>query len=134
MEEAERAEPHPRLEERPTVLVVEDDEDLRAVVSAILGDAGFHVEEAEHGREALERIAEGVRPCLVLLDLKMPVMGGREVLLIRRRIPALTRIPFVVTTAYPQLLEERPLGTAVLRKPFHVDELIAVVRRLCGAP
>ena len=60
------------------VLVVEDDEDIRADLTAILRVKGFAVDEAANGKEALARLRDGARPCVIVLDLMMPVMNGWE--------------------------------------------------------
>ena len=60
------------------VLVVEDDEDIRADLAAILRVKGFTVDEAANGKEALARLRDGARPCVIVLDLMMPVMNGWE--------------------------------------------------------
>ncbi len=109
------------------VLVVDDDRDLREAVSALLETMGFRVVAAANGREALARIARERVPCLVVLDLEMPIMDGwqfREAMLANRR---LARVPVVVTSAH---LTQQPRDLAArLHKPFDADELGAVIER-----
>lgn len=62
-----------------TILVVDDDPELRAVLKEALEDAGFAVETSENGKEGLDKALE-VKPNLILLDLVMPVMDGWEFL------------------------------------------------------
>ncbi|MGO8992509.1 MAG: response regulator [Polyangiaceae bacterium] len=81
-----------------TVLIVDDDSDIRFTLRQILRDEGFRVLQARDGLEALERIAEE-EPDLVLLDLVMPVVDGWEVLRTLRRCRA--DLPIVILSAVP---------------------------------
>jgi CheY-like chemotaxis protein len=105
-----------------SVLIVDDDADIRAAVADILRDEGFHVKEAVNGLDALEQIAEA-EPDLVLLDLMMPVMTGWEV------IDALRRhrrsLPIVVLSAVP--FEG---GTDYVQKPISLDRLLHLIDRV----
>ena len=82
-----------------TILIVEDDRDIRDVLAEILADEGYHVLLAEDGLEGLRRLAEGPRPALILLDLMMPRMDGFELLATLRHRPGGRRVPVVVVTA-----------------------------------
>jgi signal transduction histidine kinase/CheY-like chemotaxis protein len=84
---------------RELVLVVDDDADVRAIVRASVEGAGLAVAEAANGREALEQIADGLRPALVLLDLMMPEVDGFAFLDAIRADPALAGLPVVILTA-----------------------------------
>jgi len=81
-----------------SVLVVDDDPDVRALLRRSLEREGYAVVEAEHGRAALARLGEAT-PDLVLLDLMMPEMDGFEFLVELRRLPASRHVPVVVITA-----------------------------------
>jgi CheY-like chemotaxis protein len=85
--------------ERRRALVVEDDPDTRSWLSRALRDEGWTVTEAENGRAALARLADGAAPDLVLLDLIMPELDGFEFLDELRRSEAGHRIPVIVVTA-----------------------------------
>lgn len=112
------------------ILVVDDDDELRLNVAEILAGAGFGVEVAATAEQGLTQLA--AVPCdLVLLDLVMPGMGGREALpLFRRQAPA---SPVVVMTAFATVdsaVDAMRTGAAdYLVKPFRLDQLLAVVRR-----
>lgn len=82
-----------------------------------------------NGEEALARLAAiGPLPCVVLLDLMMPILTGEAVLAEMSKHPRLRALPVVVTTASPQ----RPAGAvAYLRKPFGIDSLLNTVRTYC---
>ena len=114
------------------VLIVEDNDDLRALLGDVLDDAGFDVLAVGNGAEALRAI-QAWRPAAIVLDLMMPVMDGAAFLKERRHIPHLAAVPVLVLTAHPhhhRVLEG--LGpTAVLRKPYDLDELISAVQALC---
>lgn len=119
-----------------TVLVVENDADVREVVFEVLDGRGFHTLTAEHGREALDVLRRTPdRPGLILLDLTMPVMSGWELLEVLRADPALAGIPVVVMSAVGEL-GRGATGPwdGVLRKPVTLEDLIATVERYCGAP
>lgn len=103
-----------------SVLVVDDDEDVRDSVATILRDEGYHVETAANGKEALEKLERIPPPGAVLLDLMMPVMNGWSTLeALRKRGPA---PPVVVVSA---AVRPPPPGIAAyLRKPIDVDVLL----------
>jgi len=115
---------------RKTILLVEDDLDIRDVVQEVLEEQGHDVVPARTGRQALEFLALDAQspPDLVILDLMMPIMTGWQVLETIRRTPQLADIPVVVVTAATQ---DRPLGAqAFLRKPFDIGDLLEAIRRL----
>lgn len=118
---------------RGKVLIVEDDTDLRDALSQILEDEGYRVGCAEHGLDALERLRDGTRPCLILLDLTMPVMNGWQFRAEQRQDPELASIPVVVISAGANLAEQlQSLGVHdYLRKPIQLGQLLATVRRYC---
>lgn len=116
------------------VLIVEDDEDIRADLMAILRVKGFAVDEAANGREALTRLRDGARPCLIVLDLMMPVMNGWELRAAMLADPALAAVPVVVVSGKGRIApeEEQTLApAAVLVKPFELTELLELVGRYC---
>src|SRR5215216_4058827 len=83
-----------------TVLLVEDDEDVREGITAVLLRCGYRVIAARHGGAGLDALrAESTRPALILLDWMMPVMNGLEFLDRIQREPAARGVPVVVLTA-----------------------------------
>ena len=83
-----------------TILVVEDDDDIREGVCDILRHEGYEVREAEHGKRALELLETMAgKPCLVLLDLMMPIMNGPELLQVLEETHRLASLPVVVVSA-----------------------------------
>lgn len=116
------------------VLVVEDDETIRETLVELLVEYGYAAESAADGREALEKLAESsTAPCLILLDLMMPGMDGREFRERQLCDPALSEIPVVVISAYRDLRtlagELRPV--AMLKKPLRLADLLGVVKAHC---
>ncbi|HKC25322.1 MAG TPA: response regulator [Thermoanaerobaculia bacterium] len=115
------------------VLVVEDDPLLRESLAEYLEETGLDVLKAENGRAALECLEKEPNPCLILLDMAMPVMNGwefREEQLRRRKI---AKIPVVVVSADGRVEEKtRDIGAADgLSKPLDLDRLLSVISRFC---
>ena len=119
-----------------TVLVVEDDFDLRDALVPILEYEGHRVVSAANGKEALERLHAMPPPSLILLDLMMPVMSGEEFRAEQLRDPTLASIPVVVVSAHASAEERaRRLGAVgCVRKPFEVEDLLEQVRRSSRPP
>ena len=112
------------------VLVVEDDEDIREVLATILHESGYSVIMARNGEEALQRLRTGTcRPCVILLDLWMPVMDGWQFREAQRKDPALAGIPVVVLSGDR---EAQSFDTAAyLSKPVQFHQLVRTVARFC---
>jgi DNA-binding response OmpR family regulator len=83
---------------KPRIMAVDDEEDTRLLVSACLEKAGFEVELASGGKEALSRVGY-FRPDLMLLDIAMPEMDGFEVCRRLRAVPATANLPVILLTA-----------------------------------
>ena len=116
------------------VLVIEDDEDLRESLGAVLAAAGHAFMMAVDGLDGLERLRrESPAPGVVLLDLMMPRMSGFELRAVMKADPALSRIPVVVITGAGALADRRALEleAQILRKPIEVQDLLQVVDRHC---
>lgn len=114
------------------VLVAEDDDDIADTVCDLLKSEGHTVAHARNGQEAMTALHARGRPCLILLDLMMPVMSGWAVLEALHKDVTLGPIPVVVTSAVP---DERAatLADRVIRKPYDLDMLLGVVDRFCSA-
>jgi CheY-like chemotaxis protein len=115
---------------RPLVLVVDDDSDVREIVSLLLTDEGFDVVTAPNGAIALERLRAGEKPNAIILDLMMPVMSGWE-FWDRTQGSPYASIPIIVLTATG--LTQGAIGHArVLPKPVGPNELVAAVQTACA--
>jgi CheY-like chemotaxis protein len=119
-----------------SILVVEDDGDIRSALCSILSDEGYEVSSASDGSEALSHLRSGGRPALILLDLMMPVMDGADFRCAQLQDPTLAQIPVVVLTADGRFHDmARALGaTAAFAKPFELDALLATVARVTDRP
>jgi CheY-like chemotaxis protein len=114
---------------RASILVVEDDTGLRGVFRQALTAAGFDVREAADGIEALRRI-DAKLPNLIVLDLGLPGVDGRDVLVELARLPQTFAIPVVVVTGQAHVADVR--ASCVACKPVSPDELVEIVSRCLG--
>jgi CheY-like chemotaxis protein len=114
----------------PYILVVDDDPDFREGLLEELRRKGYQAEEAADGQQALARILERP-PLLVLLDLQMPVMNGREMLQKMRATPELGEVPVVVLSSFGYEWEAELMGAqGYLGKPFEPVELEQTMARV----
>jgi CheY-like chemotaxis protein len=114
-----------------TVLLAEDDLEIRDILQDLLEAEGYDVVPASHGRQALEFL-QGARgdsdklPDLVVLDLMMPLVDGHQVLDTMKSDPVLAPIPVVVLSA---VARERPIGAAAfLRKPIPLQKFFDTIK------
>jgi|SRR5882724_11143899 len=119
------------------ILIVDDDSDLRNMLRLALETEGYQASCAANGREALTllRGSEG-RPCLVLLDIMMPVMNGWDVLEHIVRDRGLRDIPVVVMSGHLRDRRERDRASRspgmFLQKPISLKKLLSVVGQFCS--
>jgi signal transduction histidine kinase/DNA-binding response OmpR family regulator len=115
-----------------TILVVDDEADIRKLVANQLARAGYHILEAADGEQAV-RLAQTQQPHLILMDIRMPQMDGVTAFLNLRTNSATREIPVVMMTAYPEALTEREQDVQafgippLLRKPFAAEQLAGIV-------
>lgn len=110
-----------------TILVVDDEVDMRAALSEALVDAGYRVVLAANGKEGLHLLPSLTKPLGVVLDLIMPAMSGLELYRIMQATPALADIPVLISTADPT---RAPKGALLMKKPVSLERLLAAVARL----
>ena len=117
----------------PSVLVVDDDPDVRVLLETYLELEGFEVLTAANGSDALQRLRH-TRPSVILLDLMMPVMDGVEFRRQQQGQPRLCDIPVVCLSARHDATQTAMrLGVAdCLAKPFELDKVVAMLRRHCA--
>ena len=116
-----------------SILVVEDDQDIRCSVRDVLELEGYFVQTAENGQIGLELLHKMEPPCLVLLDLMMPVVDGLEFLQKKRADIKIAPIPVVIVSAIAERSKAEP-DTPYIKKPIDIHVLLDVVRQYCGIP
>jgi CheY-like chemotaxis protein len=116
------------MAKRHSVLVVDDDGGVRDLYVDALREAGHTVAVATDGLDALERLRDGVMPCVVLADVRMPRMDGFELSRAMTRDPQLSSVPVVVLTGDKILSFSSPARD----KPFSIVELDSIVQRACA--
>jgi CheY-like chemotaxis protein len=118
-------------DDKPTVLLVDDEEQIRLLARRILEDQGYHVTEASSGLEAIELLSHGAPLDLLMADLDMPELGGDEMVRRIRMTRADLKVLYV-TGHIDKLMDARPLwaGEAFLDKPFDAAGLREAVSLL----
>lgn len=114
---------------RPRLLIVEDDDDLRAVLADALTAAGYYVAGQDSGADALDSV-RAQRPQLIVLDVMMPGLDGIQVLAELRAVGY--TMPVIMITGMPLTDARLDGASAVLQKPFDLEDFLATVRRLLG--
>lgn len=116
------------------VLVVDDSATMVMSLKTTLSMSGFEVETAGNGRMALDKLASGLKPNLILTDINMPVMGGMELIKNVRALPGLRFVPILTLTTESEAgkrEEGRRAGaTGWLVKPVSGNDLIAVIKKV----
>jgi CheY-like chemotaxis protein len=120
---------------KPTIMLVDDDEDIREIISMILEGEGYRTVGAPDGADALAILRKGERPPLILLDMMMPVLNGADFLRCIKGMPDLASIPVVVMsgdTAARQTAQS--LGAVgCLPKPVEIERLLEVAHKYVPA-
>lgn len=118
---------------RETILLIDDDPDVREVLGEFLALRGYAVEACANGADALAYLRGGRLPAIILLDLQMPVMDGYEFRAAQAGDATLAAIPVVLISDQVTIDRARIDGVGVLPKPFKVDKLVGVIEQLTGA-
>lgn len=123
-----------KAEQKPLVLLIEDDPDVAYVVRLLLEDEGYRVEWRDDGRAGLEAAGQ-TRPDVLILDLRLPSMPGPQLLRALKAAPETRRIPVIVLSAVADRLDPalRAAAAAVLSKPTDAQDLFEAVRAALGA-
>jgi len=111
-----------------TILVVDDEEPVRQLLAAIFADHGYRSLQARNGRHALE-VLNGERPDLVLTDVMMPLLTGADLCRHLKADPATRAIPVILMSAAGREVTDGSSADDYLDKPFHLDEVEALVDR-----
>jgi CheY-like chemotaxis protein len=115
-----------------SVMIVEDDPDIRETISEVLEDEGYAVISASNGAEALE-LLRSIAPQVILIDLSMPVMSGQQFRSHQLADPTLAVIPTIVMTAAANV-DEKMAGmhiSEILAKPIRMEGLLESIGRYC---
>ena len=116
----------PQTAARKTILVVEDDRALRELYRTVLREAGYEVGAVEDGTDALRRI-EHWTPDVVVLDLALPHLDGRDLRHELRARPETRDVPVVIVTGTDTSDLDQKDFAAILRKPIDADALVSAV-------
>jgi CheY-like chemotaxis protein len=119
-----------RMSAAPSILLVEDDQDVAEALAEVLRDAGYHLVVDTDAATALARLASGYRPAAMLIDLTLRGLSGAELLRACATDPALAQIPAIATSALHPEDSALPSLHAYLQKPFTPDELLLVLERV----
>lgn len=114
-----------------SILIVDDEVDLRDSLREVLDDEGYGVFVASNGREALTLLRTIPKPWLIILDLTMPVMNGTDFYRTLRATPALADIPVLISTSDPAVA---PSNVPLLKKPVNVDHLLTSLAIMRHSP
>ncbi len=113
-----------------TILVVDDEDVIRDLIGTVLEEGGYRVLTATDGRGAVTLFREHVSEIdLILLDMQMPDLDGRQTLALLREVSPTVRVIMATGFAFQEVVEQvRKAGVlTVLHKPFHIEELLAAV-------
>jgi CheY-like chemotaxis protein len=115
-----------------TIVIVDDEPGAAETLREVFEDEGYAVETSHDGRDGLALLnALAQRPCLVILDLVMPVLDGVAMYAAMKADPSLADISVMITTSDPSLA---PSGVLIMKKPLNLGILIDNVRKCCGTP
>ena len=119
--------------QRACLIIVEDDPDIRTDLAELLKDEGYAVNTASNGAEALQLLRQSQTPCLILLDLMMPVMSGWDFRAEQLRDPRLAAIPVVLLSGVNDLPQHAAALRAAgyIRKPIALKSVLGVAEKYC---
>jgi CheY-like chemotaxis protein len=117
----------------PAVLIVDDDDEPRDNLAALIRAEGYAVDTAGKGQEALEKLRSGTPPCIILMDLMMPDMDGSEFRQLQLSDPAFRHIPVVLYSGSSNVSDyaERLNAVAFAEKPTELARLMVLIRKHC---
>lgn len=114
-----------------TILIVEDDDSIRNTLKIALEFEGYQVEAGGNGKEGLNLLNQMERPCLVILDMMMPVMDGWGFLEALGQDQRLTSLPVIVVTAFSERTQATGQVKEVIKKPVDLNDLLETVKGYC---
>lgn len=113
------------------ILVIEDDDATRDIMVELLQSLGYAARGAANGKEGLRELQQGPVPCVILLDLMMPVMNGEEFRRHQLRNPDHASVPVIVVSARSEGLPATVSANGYIRKPVNIEHLLTVVEQHC---
>lgn len=121
----------------PLILIVDDDADTRILVQSVLISQGFTVETAAGGQEALNKLKEGLKPAMMIVDIMMPEMSGYDLIVHLKQRPETQNIPLMMLTAKDQpedlIRGYKDYGVEYyITKPFTTRQLVAGIKLILG--
>jgi len=116
-----------------TILLVEDDPDIKEFLSLLLQSEGYKVDAVNNGKEALNHLDSNPHPNVILLDLMMPVMNGWEFRALQKADPKIAKIPVVVISADNRVEQKADAIDAdgFIKKPIEMDQLVDTIKKCC---
>jgi len=127
MESVRAGEANGKVSQRKTLLVVDDEPDIRESLRDALEDEGYRVAVARNGKEALEVLRTLEKPFAVILDIIMPVMSGAEFYAAIQADPRYARTPVLISTSDAS---RAPAGVLIMKKPIDLERLLDAVAKL----
>ena len=114
------------------IMVIEDDDDIRELMKAMLEAEGYYSITASNGEEGLELLSQSeTKPCMILLDMMMPIMDGWTFAEVAKKNVQYRNIPLLAVTAFSDQMSLRENFQGVLKKPVRFDILLDIVRHYC---
>ena len=122
-----------------SILIAEDNDDVREALEMALKTVGYMVFTAKNGKDALKKLKSTPTPTLVLLDLMMPVMNGWEFLAAQKADAVFATYPVITLSAVSPSLNAQEIYPSIdlekfMQKPVDLDDLLGKVERFCGKP
>lgn len=111
-------------------LVIDDNSDIRLLIKQALEMEDYQIVQAENGKVAQQKLSDGLRPCVILLDLMMPVMDGKQFLEWKNKSASHSPIPVIIISALAED-DKLPGTTKYLRKPIDLRDMIETVQKIC---
>lgn len=113
------------------IMVVEDDADIRELMKVMLESEGYFPITAENGEEALKLLSQIPKPCMILLDMMMPIMDGWTFSEETKKNVLYKNIPLLAVTAFADQITSKENFSGVVKKPIRIDLLLDLIRHYC---
>ena len=111
------------------IMIVDDEADIRDSLEEYFQYEGYSVTTAADGAQALASLQQGELPCVIILDLLMPVLDGIQMYQTMRADPRLSAVPVIISTSDPR---RAPSGVLIMKKPVNLPSLLRAVEQHCS--